>query len=85
MAQERGCEAHGLSGGLKYGKKEIFPGVCAVGTVLLGGKPGRNFPAGFFWLKCTLMTPEPAGGIFPPGSHFRKVRGSIISVLRPLC
>ena len=63
MAQERGCEAHGLSGGLKYGMG-IFPGDFALGTVLFLGKPGRNFPAVFFWLKWMLTCLKPAWGEF---------------------
>ena len=81
MAQERGCEAHGLSGGLK----NFSRGLCCRHSAPRG-KTRPKFPRGIFLVKKDLNAPSTRwGGIFPPGIHFREVKGSIIFILRPLC
>ena len=59
MAQERGCEAHGLSGGLN----EISRGLCCRHSAPRG-KTRPKFPRGIFLVKMDLNAPRTRWGVF---------------------
>ena len=63
MAQERGCEAHGLSGGLKYEKRNFSRGLCPRHSAPRG-KTRPKIPRGIFLVKMDLNAPRTRWGVF---------------------